>query len=189
MHWDSWSPAGCADPAASVNSLDLRAGAWYQLFRERNLHIRGTHGQNLRQHRRHGGEHAARPHPASDRRTFLHRPGEARVHEPAFERQGPDRRRDDRGGGARGEDQTRHDHRRADEREHRDRPGVRLRLARVRLRPNDARVDERRAAEAPGGPRRRDRADPRRPGDDRGDREGRGAGENHSGKPKDTETK
>ena len=77
---------------------------------------------------------------------------------PARQRQGPHRRRDDRGGRARGQDRARHDHRRADQRQHRHRAGVGLRGEGLQVHADHAGADEHRAARRAPRLRRRARA-------------------------------
>ena len=111
-------------------------------------------------------------------RLIPHGPGDrarqVRVLQPAGEREGPHRPGDDRGRRAGREDRQGHGHRRADQRQHRHRAGVRLRGQGLQADPDDARVDEHRAPPAAQGARRAGRADAGRRGHARRDQQGRG---------------
>ena len=83
--------------------------------------------------------------------------------EPGRQREGPDRRLDDRGRRARGEDQAGHDPPRADERQHRHRARLRRRGEGLPARPHHAGDDEHRATQAARRVRRGARAHARAP--------------------------
>ena len=68
---------------------------------------------------------------------------EARELQPGLQREGPHRRRDDRGRRARREDRAGHHPARADQRQHRHRPRLRRRRQGLPARPHHARDDER----------------------------------------------
>ena len=99
---------------------------------------------------------------------------------PAGEREGPHRRRDDHRDGEGGRDQRRYRADRADVGQYRDRAGVCRRLARLSAEAGDAGIDVDRAAQDAGVSGRRNRADAGRAGHEGLDRRRRRTGAHHA---------
>ena len=149
----------CTLPATSAVQGRKRCGSPRR--QASNFSRQESHGTHIRQPRRHVRQHAAGENPALEQGPWRHRPGQDGVDEPRRQRQRPDRRRDDRGGGARGQAASRHGHHRADQRQHRHRAGLRGRGQGLPLHPDDARDDDDRAPQPAQGLRSATRADAR----------------------------
>ena len=108
--------------------------------------------------------------------------GQTGIPQSAGQRQMPDRGIDDRCRHRRRPDHPDHDDHRADQRQHRSRPGLRLRQPPPPPDPDDAREHEHRAAQAASAPRRRTGADAGGTGDEGGDRRGRTAAGGDAGR-------